>query len=560
MTMSGENKHNSFFTPEDSPIPVPPAEDAWSLMRQRLDTGMPIMKVKASWLRSLRWLAPAAGVAGVTILLVVHKPLRQDIGRVVGEKVSVGTKKGETRGPEVGGKGGARSGAAGEIGTDAKALAPEGAGEHGRATGASGTEAGEGSGLKPGEGEDSVKRRGSEIVITDRRGGRQAGSGSTAERSGGEIAGSEGTAKTSGGGTTGSGARISGKGKGRQRGSEGLREGSRGSRGRSEGSRGPVGQNEGANGQEGKAAGKQQGEDIQHERGHLHNEREHPRHEGKAQIPPLAFIGSGYDRSSPGSYASLPVAGFKGGKSLLPGKALPAKGGKGAIEDNGEQILAFGVWDGLNFAMGDQTVYRYTSSDGPDLLVDHLPGAYVRMYLGDRVYIDAGVRLYSPQYTRLQQIDSTGGPDTTYNPYQSTFKDTVISLEKLYYTDIPLTVHYRVAAGLYLGGGLQYSRLWDGAAVQRFDSRPFNGSSAVSSSGNWNLDLKYDAGALARLRRSDWRVLLDVAYRWRRVTLDLRYQQSLTSYVRPGQGGSSPRNSSLQLNLSYDIWRQRRKK
>ena len=553
---------------------VPPAEEAWSLMRQRLDAGMPVIKGKGSWLRSLRWLAPTAAVAGVTVLLVVYKPLRRDTGRVVVEREAGG--KGET-----------------------------GAGEHGRASEASGTEAGEGeeSGLKPGEGEDSVKRRGSEIVTTDRGRGGQAGrnevvspaagatvkrsvegigSGSTAERSGGEIAESEGMAKTSGSGT-----RISGKG--RQRG------GSEGSRGRSESSRGPVGQNEGANGQ---AGGKQQGRDIQHEGGHLHNEREHlrnerehppnesgyprdesghspnerehPRHEGKAQIPPLAFIGSGYDRSSPGSYASLPVAGFKGGKSLLPGKAprakaspakaLPAKGGKGAIEGKGERILAFGVWDGLNFAMGDQTVYRYTSSDGPDLLVDHLPGAYVRMYLGDRVYIDAGVRLYSPQYTRLQQIDSTGGPDTTYNPYQSTFKDTVVSLEKLYYTDIPLTVHYRVAAGLYVGGGLQYSRLWDGAAIQRFDSRPYIGSSDVTSSGNWNLDLKYDAGALARLRRSDWRVLLDVAYRWRRATLDLRYQQSLTSYVKPGQGGSSPHNSALQLNLSYDIWRQRRKK
>jgi len=91
MTMSGENKHNSFFPPEDSPISVPPAEDAWSLMRQRLDTGMPIMKVKGSWLRSLRWLAPAAVVAGVTVWQVVYKPLRRDTGRVVGERVSVGT-------------------------------------------------------------------------------------------------------------------------------------------------------------------------------------------------------------------------------------------------------------------------------------------------------------------------------------------------------------------------------------------------------------------------------------------------------------------------------------
>jgi len=364
-----------------------------------------------------------------------------------------------------------------------------------------------------------VKRRGSEIVIPDKRGGGQAGrngvvspaAGATVKRSGEGIGQAGSTAERSGGGgkeRSGGGTRISGKGKGRQR------EGSEGSRGY-----------------------------IQHER--------------KAQIPPLAFIGSGYDRSSPGSYASLRVAGLKAGKSLLPGKAPLAKGGK---EGKGERILAVGVWDGLNFAMNGQTVYRYSSSDGPDLLVDHLPGAYVRMYLGDRVYIDAGVRLYSPQYTQLQRIDSTGGTDTVYNPFQITLKDTVVSLEKLYYTDIPLTVHYRVAAGLYLGGGLQYSRLWDGAAIESFDSQPLNPTGAVSRNGNWNLDLKNDPSALARLRRSDWRVLLDVAYRWKRITLDLRYQQSLTSYVRPGQGGSSQRNSSLQLNLSYDIWRQRRKK
>ena len=182
--------------------------------------------------------------------------------------------------------------------------------------------------------------------------------------------------------------------------------------------------------------------------------------------------------------------------------------------------------------------------------------------MGDRVYIDAGVRLYSPQYSRLQQIDSTGGYDTVYttNPIQTSIKDTVVSIEKLYYTDIPLTIHYRVAGGLYLGGGLQYSRLWDGAAVERFDSQASNRTGPVYSTGNWNLDLKYDPGALARLRRSDWRVLLDVAYRWKRLTLNLRYQQSLTSYVRPGQGGSAPHNSALQLNLSYDLWRERRKK
>ena len=287
-------------------------------------------------------------------------------------------------------------------------------------------------------------------------------------------------------------------------------------------------------------------------------------------MPSPVIIGSGYDRSRPGSYASLPVGGLKAGKSLLPVKAAAAKGGKDhpgntaarsakVPSGKGERILAVGLWDGLNFAVDGQTVYRYTPSDGPDLLPDHLPGVYVRMYMGDRVYIDAGLRLYSPQYSRLQQIDSTGDTASISNT-QVTIKDTIVSIEKLYYTDIPLTIHYRVAGGLYLGAGLQYSRLWDAAAIQRFDSQASNGVGPVSVNGNFNLDLKYDPSALARLRRSDWRVLLDVTYRWQRLTLGLRYQQSLTSYVRPGQGGSAPHNSALQLNLGYDLWRQRRKK
>ena len=593
MTMSEENKHTSFFPPEDSPITVPPADEAWSLMRPMLDKGMPVTRVKGSWFRNFRWLAPAAVVTGVGLWLVVRKPLVRDTGRVVEGRVSVGRDtprgmgQGESAGVangdsvarfgraegETGGTGGLLEGDTGS----SIAAAKEREGKTGaEVAGAKEKEgkAGVEPGLKAGGGRDSIKRDGGEIVKTDRRGGEQAGgnevenadAGKTVKRSG-ERLGRSGSAMRRGGDATGqAGGAIGGVagatgragGGSEPRRAGGTAESSGAGRGRKqeggEVAQRPTGQSGGGDSSPG---------------------RSHHRHEGKAQLPSLAITGPGYDRSSPGSYAASRI-GWRAGKSLLPVKASAAKGGteKGGVEKGGaakggaaktpagkgEQILAVGLWDGLNFAVDDQTAYRWTSSDGPDLLPDHLPGAYVRMYVGDRVYIDAGLRLYSPQYTRLQQIDSTGGPDTTYNPFQTSIKDTVVSLEKLYYTDIPLTIHYRVAGGLYLGGGLQYSRLWDGAAIQRFDSQPSNGTGPVVSSGNWNLDLKKDPGALARLRRSDWRVLLDVAYRWKRLTLDLRYQQALTSYVRPGQGGSAPHNSALQLNLSYDIWRQRRKK
>ncbi len=549
MTMSGENKHTSFFPPEDSPITVPPAEEAWSLMRPMLDKGMPVARVKGSgsWFRNFRWLAPAAVVAGVSVWLVVRKPLLRDAGRVVEGRVSVGRDTPRGMGQEERSGGMANGNPVARSGPAARSGAAEGSGLAARSGSAEGETGGTGeigveSGLKSGGGKDSVKRGGGKIVETDRRGGEQAG-GNGVENSAAEKTvkrsregvGQSGGAGRRAGGVTGQ----SGAGRGwQQEGGEVVRK--------------PTAQSGG---------------------GDSPIKRGHHLHEGRAQMPSLAIVGSGYDRSRRGSYASLPVAGLKPGKGLLPVKAPAAKGGKDhpgntaaqstkAPAGKGERILAVGLWDGLNFAVDGQTAYKYTSSDGPDLLPDHLPGAYVRMYMGDRVYIDAGVRLYSPQYSRSQQIDSTGGYDTVYtnNPVQTSIKDTVVSIEKLYYTDIPLTIHYRVAGGLYLGAGLQYSRLWDGAAIERFDSQASNGVGPVSVNGNFNLDLKYDPGALARLRRSDWRVLLDVAYRWKRLTLNLRYQQSLTSYVRPGQGGSAPHNSALQLNLGYDLWRQRRKK
>jgi hypothetical protein len=271
----------------------------------------------------------------------------------------------------------------------------------------------------------------------------------------------------------------------------------------------------------------------------------HQPHQGMARVPALAVIGSDHVRILPGRLSSSVAAGLKAkehrGKNDVPAQQSPV--------DNGERILAAGLWDGQNFAVDGQQVYRWTSSDGSDLLPDHLPGGYLRMYIGDRVYLEAGLRLYSPQYTRQQRIDSIGGGTDTVGRTVTYLPDSIVTLKKLYYTDIPLTVHYRIVAGLYLGAGLQYSRLWDGAAAQNINGR-----------GSFNLDLKTQPATLAVIRKNDWRLLLDAGYVWRRLSLGVRYQQAAGSYLRTAEGGvKPPRNSAVNLYLSYDIWRQRRK-
>ena len=99
MTMSEENKYNSFF--QDSPIPVPPTEEAWSLMQQKLNAQMPVGAGGAGGaggfgrvfrLPIYRWGIPAATVAVVTVgvWLGLHKEGHRHSGRPAVQVVSRG--------------------------------------------------------------------------------------------------------------------------------------------------------------------------------------------------------------------------------------------------------------------------------------------------------------------------------------------------------------------------------------------------------------------------------------------------------------------------------------
>lgn len=538
MTMREENKHNLFFSAEDSPIPVPPAEEAWSLMQRQLNMQLPVGSGGADgagWfgrflrLRWWRWGLPSAVVAIVTMGVVVglHQAGQRHSGAgAVRQRGAAG-----------------RAGAVDSVGAvGVKGLADavgrvDSVGAVARVRGSAGRDAGiagkvPASGASIGRKETSgasIVRKGAGGESISRKGTSGKTKGANKENANKEKADKENVSidrKATNGRTRGAPANLVG-----------------------------ASINPGEVSREGL------------------EEWRHGRREGNAAVLLRAPIGPDHGGGdfTDGLAASLGAGragkGPLAGKDLLAGKGpkvnagkASAKSGKGKdAPKKGGLLLGAGVSVGKNFAIGQQQAVTYNSTGGSGL-IDYLPGAYFRVYLNDRWVLQAGLQVSSPQYTRSRQIDSTGDSSRLIG-LQQDIQDTILTLKKLYYTNIPVNVYYRVAGHFYLGAGLQYSRLTGGAVMQRVSLHPSNpgiiGDSVLSSG---ITPLKTNADGYRVVAHTDWRVLLEAAYMGKRFTAGLKFQQALSPYLLGLVGGARDKNTAFGVYLSYDIWQRSRKK
>ena len=162
-----------------------------------------------------------------------------------------------------------------------------------------------------------------------------------------------------------------------------------------------------------------------------------------------------------------------------------------------------------------------------------------RYYFNQKLYVRGELQFNAPQYTEKIWI---------YNNRSATeFSRAFIA--KLYYVNVPISVHFSPIQNLFIGTGLQYSRLTSGLAVYENGIVTSNGDSVESSIVR---NIKNDS-LYYQLSKNEWKLLLDLNYQWKRFTLGMRYNYALTSFM-------DKKNSSLQLYLQYMIWDGRRKK
>jgi hypothetical protein len=241
------------------------------------------------------------------------------------------------------------------------------------------------------------------------------------------------------------------------------------------------------------------------------------------------------------------------GKAGKPRKASSSGKSAKALASQKPPLMAAGLSLIQNAPLGNQLIYIYNINGKSNPLSDYIPAVYLRYFLRKNLYLQASFHFNSPQYTPSVVIDS---PRT--EPKNNLTVFTTSTLQKLYYTDIPVTIDYSPLAHLFLGMGLQYSGLHGGLVYQR----------VVSYDSTSILPITYRMGTLSKtleqslqLRKTDWRILFEASYYWKRVTLGLRYQQPLSPFSKAGSTNASglEKNTSLGFYLQYNLWERKRK-
>ena len=218
-------------------------------------------------------------------------------------------------------------------------------------------------------------------------------------------------------------------------------------------------------------------------------------------------------------------------------------------------LFTAGISEGKNFPLSGRESSPYNVDGKSNTLSDYFPVPYFQYYIGNRIYLRTAFYFNDPQYIHSQLLDSTGvDTSSTFHVTSST------TLRKLYYTSIPLTVHYRVFDNLYLGAGIQFSSLKQ-ALIERNTTYKY-GSGAGDSAYTHSVSTLSGDTSYKHLQKTDWRLLIEVNYNWKRFTIGAHYQQSLSPYLTTAPYGvSTPnKNASFGFYIQYDLWQRPRKR
>ena len=227
-----------------------------------------------------------------------------------------------------------------------------------------------------------------------------------------------------------------------------------------------------------------------------------------------------------------------------------------------EDKKGFAFTLGLNqfLPVGSQDKTNYNSNGTTGGISDYIPVPAGRYYFHNWLYLEAELQINSPQYTNSLLVDQKIGFSTSQPLVQSVY------IRKLFYFNIPLSIHFSPVKNLFFGAGIQYSLLTNGVALYQgtnytsgyTPNRPINDTGLVYSEVR---DFKNDT-SYQKLKTSEWRFLLDVNYQWKRLTLGLRYNQAFNNFINVQVSSNTitqAHNSSLQLYLQYMLWDNRKK-
>ncbi len=221
-----------------------------------------------------------------------------------------------------------------------------------------------------------------------------------------------------------------------------------------------------------------------------------------------------------------------------------------------QQKFVFGLALPLAFPISDQKAVAYNFNGGQNTVSDYLPTPHVQYHLGKESFLQAEVQLINPQFIRPALLSQLTREQSA--PGNNRYVTTSIFAKKLYYFNLPVSVYYSPFKNFYLGTGLQFSSLLGGIAYSEYRA----GNSIMPMRTDTLLRYSYSKfrndSLSGRLNSSEFRVLLDAQYYWKRFAVGMRYNQGLGNYINlqvsPNMPNVIDRNRALQFYLRYNLW------
>jgi len=201
-----------------------------------------------------------------------------------------------------------------------------------------------------------------------------------------------------------------------------------------------------------------------------------------------------------------------------------------------------------------QKLVSYNSLGRKGTLADYIPSLYLRMYKGDKWFLQSEFRYGAPQYTKEFLYKQNIVADT------QNLRTTITSnrLKKTFYHQLPLMFNYFILPNWSAGGGIAWNKFT--SAVSERDVILHNnptGTDSVISKGVLTSSKQADSN----FAKSYFQGVFETQYKWKRFSFGARYSFGLQPYIKftlPGGLQQAEKNSSLQIFARYELWRSKK--
>lgn len=217
---------------------------------------------------------------------------------------------------------------------------------------------------------------------------------------------------------------------------------------------------------------------------------------------------------------------------------------------NRKSSFVFSAGIGLQqaIAFSGQQYSAYNLHGKQSRLSDHIPSVYLRLQKG-RWFVQGELHYNVPQPVKPFSFSQA----TSYHAVNATLRTERVTLQKLYYHQLPFSVNYFVLPQLSLGVGGTYNLL-AGAVTEQETSRKYvsSGSETITRQ---VVPVKGYTDSF--LYKSTAGILLQTDYHWKRFAIGLRYTKNLQPFIRyttPDGAVLNEKNQVLQAVLRFRLF------